>query len=187
MLSADVCVAELLAAGAGCVNATWLLDTLSLPRGDHSQHVLFGTEAAVAAALESVNSAPAEPQKSAGKEGAGTGKAGAKAKGVLQPHRKGGGAKTSAKTAKKVVKGKGSAKNGASLEAEDSVIEEEDDVACGVCGRVDQEAEMVLCDGRGGQCDVAVHIFCMAPPLEHVPEGDWFCSICQEGQKAASP
>ncbi|GAQ87548.1 BRCT domain-containing protein [Klebsormidium nitens] len=187
VLSADVCVTELLAAGAGCVNATWLLDTLSLPRGDHSQHVLFGTEAAVAAALESVNSAPAEPQKGTGKGVGKMGKAGPKAKGVLQPHSAGGSLKTSAKTGKKAGKDKGTAKSGGSVEAEDSVLEEEDDVACGVCGRVDQEAEMVLCDGRGGQCDLAVHIFCMAPPLKQVPEGDWFCSICQEGQGGASP
>ena len=175
VLSADARVAELLAAGAGCVSASWLLDTLSLPRGDHSQHVLFGTEAAVAAALDSVNSAPAEESR---KGQIGGSKAGPKAKGVLQPHKKGGDNKKSANARKTWSGGKGGGKSRVAVK--EFVGGEDDDVACGVCGRVDREADMLLCDGQGGKCDVAMHIFCMVPPLETVPAGDWFCAICQD-------
>lgn len=33
---------------------------------------------------------------------------------------------------------------------------------------------MLLCDG----CDVGYHIHCLAPPLEDIPDGDWFCHAC---------
>jgi uncharacterized Zn finger protein (UPF0148 family) len=36
------------------------------------------------------------------------------------------------------------------------------------------EANTLLCDG----CDAGFHMRCLRPPLEHVPEGDWFCPDC---------
>ena len=47
------------------------------------------------------------------------------------------------------------------------------DEACGVCGRRDDEASLVLCDG----CEAgAAHTHCLG--LDGVPEGDWFCAAC---------
>lgn len=52
----------------------------------------------------------------------------------------------------------------------------EDDTSCIVCGRTDNGAEMLLCDG----CDSAGahHMKCLQPPLDSPPEGDWFCPDC---------
>ena len=47
------------------------------------------------------------------------------------------------------------------------------DEACGVCGRRDDEASLVLCDG----CEAgAAHTYCLG--LDGVPAGDWFCAAC---------
>merc|ERR1719319_1561179 len=34
---------------------------------------------------------------------------------------------------------------------------------------------MLLCDG----CDNGYHTFCCSPPIEEIPEGDWFCIKCK--------
>lgn len=46
--------------------------------------------------------------------------------------------------------------------------------ACEVCSSRDDEDSMLLCDG----CDNGYHTFCCTPPIEEVPEGDWFCCNC---------
>jgi len=33
---------------------------------------------------------------------------------------------------------------------------------------------------RGNQCDAPYHIQCLSPPLEGVPEGEWFCPNCED-------
>ena len=33
---------------------------------------------------------------------------------------------------------------------------------------------MLLCDG----CDRGHHIYCVVPPLDAIPDGDWFCAAC---------
>jgi superfamily II DNA or RNA helicase len=52
----------------------------------------------------------------------------------------------------------------------------DDDVACLSCKRVDNDSCMILCDG----CDNARHTFCCEPPLDRVPEGDWYCGVCEK-------
>ena len=43
---------------------------------------------------------------------------------------------------------------------------------------------MLLCDG----CDNGYHTYCTVPPIEVVPEGDWFCKDCLgEGKEATTP
>ncbi|CAK9022990.1 unnamed protein product [Durusdinium trenchii] len=54
----------------------------------------------------------------------------------------------------------------------------DDDVVCSVCHRSDDEDALLLCDGLGGRCSGAAHFYCIGLP--GVPEGDWFCSECQE-------
>ncbi len=47
---------------------------------------------------------------------------------------------------------------------------------CQVCGRSDREDRMLLCD----RCDDGYHCECLSPPLNEIPEGEWFCEVCQE-------
>lgn len=49
-----------------------------------------------------------------------------------------------------------------------------DAVKCHICKSGDNEANMLLCD----QCDLGYHLNCLDPPMDKVPEGDWFCDIC---------
>uniref|UniRef100_A0A672IS35 [histone H3]-trimethyl-L-lysine(4) demethylase n=1 Tax=Salarias fasciatus TaxID=181472 RepID=A0A672IS35_SALFA len=45
---------------------------------------------------------------------------------------------------------------------------------CLVCGRGDEEDRLLLCDG----CDDSYHTFCLIPPLQDIPKGDWRCPKC---------
>ena len=42
---------------------------------------------------------------------------------------------------------------------------------------------MLLCDG----CDDSYHTFCLNPPLDKIPEGDWFCPTCISIRISTSP
>lgn len=55
------------------------------------------------------------------------------------------------------------------------------DQACSVCGGTDGEESMLLCDEGG--CQGALHTYCAEPPIEEVPEGDWFCMECTASRK----
>ncbi|XP_047334473.1 BRCT domain-containing protein At4g02110-like [Impatiens glandulifera] len=58
--------------------------------------------------------------------------------------------------------------------------EGEDDMACQVCGCRDRGEEMLICGDEKGTvgCGVGMHLECCDPPLESVPEDDWFCDNC---------
>uniref|UniRef100_A0A6Q2YHW0 [histone H3]-trimethyl-L-lysine(4) demethylase n=1 Tax=Esox lucius TaxID=8010 RepID=A0A6Q2YHW0_ESOLU len=45
---------------------------------------------------------------------------------------------------------------------------------CLMCGRGDEEDRLLLCDG----CDDSYHTFCLIPPLQDVPKGEWRCPKC---------
>lgn len=45
---------------------------------------------------------------------------------------------------------------------------------CHICNRGDAEEAMLLCDG----CDDSYHTFCLIPPLNDIPKGDWRCPKC---------
>lgn len=45
---------------------------------------------------------------------------------------------------------------------------------CHMCNRGDVEESMLLCDG----CDASYHTFCLMPPLQDIPKGDWRCPKC---------
>ena len=45
---------------------------------------------------------------------------------------------------------------------------------CRICRRKGGDEFMLLCDG----CDHGYHMYCLRPPLQSVPDGDWFCQDC---------
>jgi transposase InsO family protein len=50
-----------------------------------------------------------------------------------------------------------------------------EDLPCQVCKDHRHWDLMLLCDN----CDSGWHTFCLSPPLDHVPEGDWLCPDCE--------
>ena len=53
---------------------------------------------------------------------------------------------------------------------------EEEETPCQVCGRDDDPATLLLCDGDG--CGGACHVACAGLPA--VPAGEWLCARCAE-------
>ncbi|EPT01146.1 hypothetical protein FOMPIDRAFT_1121068, partial [Fomitopsis schrenkii] len=47
---------------------------------------------------------------------------------------------------------------------------------CLVCNTEDDDTPMLACD----KCDHPYHIKCLDPPLDAVPDGEWFCPECDE-------
>ncbi|XP_013069196.2 bromodomain adjacent to zinc finger domain protein 1A-like isoform X1 [Biomphalaria glabrata] len=54
---------------------------------------------------------------------------------------------------------------------------------CKLCRRKGDPDKMLLCDG----CDRGHHMYCLKPPMDTVPSGDWFCSECRPKQTPKSP
>nr|XP_043621838.1 BRCT domain-containing protein At4g02110 [Erigeron canadensis] len=56
------------------------------------------------------------------------------------------------------------------------------DVACEVCGSRDRGEEMLICGNESGTtgCGAGTHIDCCDPPLDDIPEEDWFCPKCSK-------
>lgn len=42
---------------------------------------------------------------------------------------------------------------------------------CRICKKDDDHANVLLCE----KCDAEYHIYCLKPPLESIPDGEWFC------------
>jgi [histone H3]-trimethyl-L-lysine4 demethylase len=49
-----------------------------------------------------------------------------------------------------------------------------DTLLCEICSAGHHEDKIILCD----RCDKGFHLFCLSPPLDDVPEGDWICPLC---------
>lgn len=54
------------------------------------------------------------------------------------------------------------------------VVEEEGDEECEVCHSQADGDKMLLCE----ECDKGYHMYCLQPPLEAIPEGEWYCAEC---------
>ena len=54
-----------------------------------------------------------------------------------------------------------------------------DELACQVCGSMEDEASMLICDG----CEMGWHMQCLEPPMTEVPDDTWFCPVCVAGGK----
>jgi hypothetical protein len=46
---------------------------------------------------------------------------------------------------------------------------------CELCKGGHHEEKIILCD----RCDRGCHLFCLSPPLEQVPQGEWLCPLCK--------
>lgn len=57
---------------------------------------------------------------------------------------------------------------------------DDNDISCQVCGCSDRGEVMLICGDESGSvgCGVGTHIHFCEPPLENVPEEDWFCPKC---------
>lgn len=54
-------------------------------------------------------------------------------------------------------------------------IDSDVDHSCQKCGKSDHPEWILLCDS----CDKGYHCSCLVPVLFIIPEGDWFCPLCQ--------
>jgi hypothetical protein len=67
-------------------------------------------------------------------------------------------------------------------EVDPLLTDEVDHIVCEVCGREEPESHLLLCD----ICNAGYHTFCLQPPLNAVPSGDWLCPQCvDEGYTVA--
>ena len=64
------------------------------------------------------------------------------------------------------------------LEISDDEESDEIESKCVKCNKVKARQILLLCDG----CDAGYHLTCLKPVLNEVPEGDWFCGICEHDQ-----
>ncbi|KAI7861881.1 regulator of chromosome condensation 1/beta-lactamase-inhibitor protein II [Spinellus fusiger] len=48
------------------------------------------------------------------------------------------------------------------------------DENCLHCHKQDNGDKLLLCD----KCDISVHTYCAKPPLDTIPEGEWYCDVC---------
>ena len=81
-------------------------------------------------------------------------------------------------TKSKSKRGKSSKKDSScSSESDLEISDDENEVEskCVKCNKVKARQILLLCDG----CDAAHHLTCLKPVLNEVPEGDWFCGICE--------
>ncbi|XP_055592084.1 remodeling and spacing factor 1-like isoform X2 [Uranotaenia lowii] len=60
-------------------------------------------------------------------------------------------------------------------DSDDHIVDSNEEHACQKCGQNDHPEWILLCDS----CDKGYHCSCLVPVLFVIPEGDWFCPICQ--------
>jgi hypothetical protein len=65
----------------------------------------------------------------------------------------------------------------------DDEADDDDEVACERCASAEGADVLLLCDGP--RCTAAFHIYCLSPPLERVPTGNWYCAACVDKRQAA--
>ena len=53
------------------------------------------------------------------------------------------------------------------------------DTACAACGGTGDHEKIILCDA----CDDEYHIYCLQPPLESIPPGEWYCPACTKDRE----
>lgn len=53
-----------------------------------------------------------------------------------------------------------------------------DVLVCELCKGGYHEDQIILCDS----CDRGFHLFCLSPPMEAIPDGDWVCPLCLKAE-----
>mmetsp|Transcript_12385 Transcript_12385/g.27188 ORF Transcript_12385/g.27188 Transcript_12385/m.27188 type:complete len:587 (-) Transcript_12385:238-1998(-) len=53
---------------------------------------------------------------------------------------------------------------------------------CPLCCSAEDEASLLLCDGKQQRCPAMYHFYCLG--LTCIPEGDWFCPSCHADMRA---
>ncbi|XP_062544990.1 remodeling and spacing factor 1 isoform X1 [Armigeres subalbatus] len=61
-------------------------------------------------------------------------------------------------------------------------VDSDVDHSCQKCGKSDHPEWILLCDA----CDKGYHCSCLVPVLFIIPEGDWFCPLCQHDKLIAN-
>ena len=46
---------------------------------------------------------------------------------------------------------------------------------CSICGGKEQPEVQLFCE----ECNYVTHMFCLDPPLDTIPEDDWYCPLCK--------
>ncbi|GAX74493.1 hypothetical protein CEUSTIGMA_g1942.t1 [Chlamydomonas eustigma] len=57
-------------------------------------------------------------------------------------------------------------------DAED--VEDNSNTHCEICAMDKEPDKLLLCEA----CPRVYHLYCLDPPLKHIPKGDWFCKSC---------
>ena len=52
-------------------------------------------------------------------------------------------------------------------------------IVCGADTSLEDGSKILICDGCNGE----IHMQCCDPPLDCVPEGEFFCAICRDGSR----
>mgnify|MGYP002623174365 CR=1 FL=1 len=61
-----------------------------------------------------------------------------------------------------------------------------DNLICKACGEGNDDDKLLICD----KCLGGYHTYCLNPPLEEIPDGEWFCHHCRDvesGKERGSP
>eukprot|EP00897_Mesotaenium_endlicherianum_P001398 jgi/Mesen1/1286/ME000013S00791 len=189
----DPWIQEFVEAQVACVTAEYLVNLVAKPGAPLDAHVLYGTHAAAEAAWQRLEATWAEgaAERSEKRVRSASHSDLGRRKAVKRSLGSGGKQKPAREAGKKRAKprpvgvveeseelGGGGGGGGGGPRGEDGEGSE-DGVVCEACRRADMEDVMLLCgDDEGQGCGRALHIQCMEPPLDRVPDEDWFCEYC---------
>ncbi|KAF9179557.1 hypothetical protein BGZ50_006854 [Haplosporangium sp. Z 11] len=60
------------------------------------------------------------------------------------------------------------------MSSEPATVKKDDSDVCELCHTDCDLDKMLICDG----CELGYHIYCLTPPLQHIPKSDWYCARC---------
>lgn len=49
---------------------------------------------------------------------------------------------------------------------------------CTVCGSREDAGKQLFCE----ECEFSTHMYCLDPPLEEIPDDDWYCPLCKNDE-----
>ena len=54
-------------------------------------------------------------------------------------------------------------------------LEDDEESRCSKCTEIKENYLLIICDS----CDLRFHVDCLKPQIEEIPDGDWYCPICE--------